>query len=576
MAESDLTLDSVDSSARERLALALGNKFEVRELLGRGGFAEVYEVHDRQLHRRLAVKVLRPDLAWTAGMLQRFEQEARALASLSHPNILPIHFVGDREGLVYYAMPFIEGTSLGDLIRTEGAVEPERAAALIRPILQALAHAHEKGMIHRDIKPDNIIVEKQTGRPLLVDFGIVKQMDEGPGTTASGFVVGTPTYMSPEQALGQSNVDHRSDLYAMGGVLFHLVTGAPPFAGDTSQEVIGRHISQAVPIPSELNLGVPAWLSDVILRALAKRPEDRFQSAAEMADALRSGLQSGPLTPIKSRESLVRQIREDDPTHIIPAARESGPRAGRASDAAQVQAGRRISDVTPLPQPMGRRQGDVRPWLAGRYWAILRAAVFLAALGGLILYFLQGTPQFVARNELILPITLRWSTSSQNAEEHTLAPGEIYQAAMPPDGVVLASWSLVRPWLGDSIGGMGEDYRGNIRIEGMTLMETLRRKVSVEIDSWTGQDRFFAPLITNRTGEEIRLVVNPNSAHPGCQCWIPTGERIPIGYYLLPDDAEIRVIRGGRFAVFRNLDRTVDPISGAVEILVDSTSFRKD
>ena len=569
----DTTLDSVDSSARERLAAALGHKYEVRDLLGRGGFAEVYEVHDRQLHRRLAVKVLRPDLAWTAGMLQRFEQEARALASLSHPNILPIHFVGDREGLVYYAMPFIEGKSLGDILHEEGPLDPERAVALIRPILQALAHAHEKGMIHRDIKPDNIIVEKLTGRPLLVDFGIVKQMDDGPGNTLSGFVVGTPTYMSPEQALGQSNVDHRSDIYSIGGVLFHLVTGAPPFEGDTSQELIGRHISQAAPVPAEVNTQVPRWLSEVILRALAKRSDDRFPSAADMADALRSGLVSGPLTPLRSRDSLVRQIREDDPTHIIPAAAETVTpiRTGRSSDAAAATSGRRAADVTPLPRR--RRSGDSSMLSPRVYWAALRWLVLAGAATGLVLYFLQGTPQFVTRNQLMLPVTLRWTTSTQSGGERTLAPGEIFRMDMPADGTVLASWSLVRPWLNDGTTTLGEDYRGNIRVEGLTPIERVRRRVSVDIDSWTGEDRYFAPLISNRTGGPVLVTVSPRSATPGCQCWIQPGERVPIGYFLLADDAEIVVRSGSRFAVYRQLDRLVDPISGSVEIRVDSAAF---
>ncbi len=540
-----------EESARDRLADALGPKFEVRDLLGRGGFAEVYEVHDRQLHRRLAVKVLRPDLAWTQGMLQRFEKEARALASLSHPNILPIHFVGDRGGLVYYAMPYVEGLSLGDILRTEGPMDGERAAGLIRPVLQALAHAHEKGMIHRDLKPDNIILDQQSGRPLLVDFGIVKQAGDGPGATLSGFVVGTPTYMSPEQALGQSNVDHRSDIYAIGGVLFHLVTGLPPFEGDTSQEIIGRHISHPVPIPSSVNHRVPAWLSDVIARALAKRPGDRFQSANDMADALRVGMQSGPLPPLVSRETLIRQIREDDPTHIMPAATGAQPGDG----------GR----ATGESRAFGRRSGDSPALRGQRVWAGIRWFVVLAAVAAATYYFITVKPELVVRNNLIVPVEVKLDSNV------VVPPGSALAHRIPPDAKVLGGWTVVRPVVGGA--AVGEAFRGNIQVDGLNLTQAVSRIVSHDIDSWTsGGDRYFAPLVTNLTGDSVRVYITAASRPAGCLCWLGPGERQLIGYYVL-DGSTVRVNGRDRFAVFRNLERLVDPVSGAVEIRVDSASF---
>jgi serine/threonine protein kinase len=550
--DSETPIESTEETARERLADALGPKFEVRDLLGRGGFAEVYEVHDRQLHRRLAVKVLRPDLAWTQGMLQRFEKEARALASLSHPNILPIHFVGDRGGLVYYAMPYVEGTSLGDILRAEGPLDPERATNLIRPILQALAHAHEKGMIHRDIKPDNIIVDRQSGRPLLVDFGIVKQEGDGPGSTLSGFVVGTPTYMSPEQALGQANVDHRSDIYALGGVLFHLVTGTPPFEGDTSQEVIGRHISHPVPIPSAVNARVPVWLSDVIAQALAKRPEHRFQSALEMADALRQGLASGPQIPLVSGESLIRQIRDDDPTHIIEAAKGKTLAASDRRSGEIPTFGRRASDAS-------RRSRII--------WASIRWAVVLAAVGAAVAYFITVKPQLIVRNNLIMPVEVRLDSSEQ------LLPGSMLTRMVPSDGRVLGQWTAPRPRLNGQGPELGEELRGNIQVDGLNLTEAISRKVAVDIDSWGPGDRYFAPLITNLTGDSVRVTVGSEGKTPGCACWIGPGQRQVIGYYVL-NESWVRVSSRERFALYRDLERLVDPVSGAVEIRVDSTSFR--
>ena len=534
---------SSGADVQERLARALGGKYTVRHLLGRGGFAEVYEVVDQDLDRRLAVKVLRPDIAWTSGMLDRFRHEARAVAKLSHPNILPIHFIGEAEGIVYYAMPFVEGQSLGELLRRDGALGPDRTLRLAGPILDALQHAHEAGLIHRDIKPENVMVEGTNGKPLLVDFGIAKRLDAGKGMTQTGFVVGTPQYMSPEQALGEVNLDGRSDLYSMGAVLFQMVTGAPPFEGDTSQEVVAKHITEPPPAPSDVDARIPQWLSDVIVRALQKKPAERYQSAAMMLDALTAGAEWGP------REFMSA----------------SGVARGMAasSETVKIQSGQRPVSRAPAVGAATPAAAVARPGRSRSFAPLLGGAAVVG--GGLGLGFLLLTrPVLEFENRLAEPVRL-----SAEGRDQVVEAGGTYRLKLARGGPASVAWELVRP--ASAAGAMGVEMSGTVPLG--------RRRGTVRGTARARGDTtaFFAPLITNATDQPLRVTVNfgLRGARP-CGCVVPPGAtRFHIGYYPLFGNSTVRVEDPrGRWAMFADLGPRIDADPGTVGLRFEERDLR--
>jgi aminoglycoside phosphotransferase (APT) family kinase protein len=509
-----------DADVPGRLARALGAHYQVTRFLGRGGFAEVYEVRDTDLQRRLAVKVMRPDIAWTGGALSRFKQEARAIARLNHPNTVPIHFVGEGEGLVFYAMPYVEGQSLGEILRLEGALDAERTTAIVVPVLEALDYAHRHGLVHRDIKPDNILIESGTGRPLLVDFGIAKSLDgENVHQTQSGFVVGTPLYMSPEQALGQPNVDARADIYAMGAVLFQMLTGAPPFQGATSQEIVSKHLTEPVPEPAARDVRIPQWLSDVILRCMAKRPGERYQSAAE----------------------------------VLAALQQAPPGAG-ADTAARVaaQLGREAPTIEMERAPPARR---------GR-WAWVAAVALLAAALALAWRGRSGA-SIVVRNRLIEPVTV-----SYGGGEHLLSPGDSVRMPLPHGAVLDAHWRALRPrsTAGRELG---------LTLEGAVRDSAPRGVIRRDINVATLGRPIVAPVVTNLTAAPLRVVFrDARGVAVDCDCMVPPGVSSSIGYrdashrsaVEFPDDA-------GRPARIVGRAARADRATGAVPIRLTPADF---
>ena len=269
----------------DRLKSALSERYAITRVLGRGGMATVYLAEDLRHHRNVAVKVLEPDLAQAIGS-SRFLREIEIAARLTHPNILPLHDSGEADGLLYYVMPYIEGESLRERLTREKQLPVEEAVRIIREVADALSCAHSQGVIHRDIKPENILLAAD--HAVVSDFGIARAIDAA-GTerlTGTGLAVGTPAYMSPEQATGERGVDARSDIYALGCVLYELLAGEPPYAGPTPHVVIAKLMADPVPSVRRLRDTVPARVDQALVKALAKAPADRFMTAADFSAAL--------------------------------------------------------------------------------------------------------------------------------------------------------------------------------------------------------------------------------------------------------------------------------------------------
>lgn len=265
----------------------LGNRYEILEQLGGGGMAIVYKGRDTFLNRLVTVKMLRPEFSSDDDFTRRFRREAQAVASLSHPNIVSIYDVGQEDGLQYLVMEYVDGEDLKTIIRRQGRLEPARAVEIARQVCDALQHAHENNIVHRDVKPHNILITR-TGRAKLTDFGIAREATAAT-CTQTDTIVGSVHYLSPEQARGEV-AGPRSDLYSLGIVLYEMLTGRVPFAGDSPIAVAIKHIQEDPEPPEKINPDVPPALSAVVMQAIQKDPRRRFDSALEMSRRMEDAL----------------------------------------------------------------------------------------------------------------------------------------------------------------------------------------------------------------------------------------------------------------------------------------------
>ena len=271
---------------RDRLVAAVGDHYLIEAELGRGGMAAVFQALDIRLNRRVAIKVLPPDLAFNPAVRSRFLREAQMAAGLSHPNIVPIYMVDEVEGVVFFVMALVDGESVAARLKREGSFPVEEARAIVSQVADALDCAHRQGLVHRDIKPDNILLDRATRRPMVTDFGIARAAAEEQRLTVTGMAVGTPAYMSPEQAMGDRDVDGRSDIYSLGIVAYQMLAGETPFKATNTPAMLMKHVSEPPPPLRGRRQDLPSSFALAVERALAKRPEDRFRTGAEMRDAL--------------------------------------------------------------------------------------------------------------------------------------------------------------------------------------------------------------------------------------------------------------------------------------------------
>jgi beta-lactam-binding protein with PASTA domain/predicted Ser/Thr protein kinase len=379
-------------------------RYQVERKLGAGGMANVYLAEDQELGRRVAIKILNDRHANDDQFVERFRREAKNAAALSHPNIVSIYDRGEAEGSYYIAMEYLDGRSLKELIISRGPAPLNVAIEYARQILSALRFAHRHGIVHRDIKPHNVLVDAE-GRVKVTDFGIARA-----GTsqmTEAGSIVGTAQYLSPEQARG-TGVDQRSDLYSLGIVLYELVTGTLPFNGDTPVEIAMKHLSQNPELPSTLRPELPRELDLVVTRALAKDPDERYQSAEEM-DADLERLARGAAVSAETEESATQIMR--------------APTGPMSATAATMIVPPRRGAYAPVPPPPPPVYYDLEEPIHRRpVWPWVAAFLFVlgAAIGGWFLYD-QISTKFAANK--VVPVEMYLNMREQQARDKIKANG---------------------------------------------------------------------------------------------------------------------------------------------------------
>ncbi|HJP65640.1 MAG TPA: serine/threonine-protein kinase, partial [Actinomycetota bacterium] len=281
--------------------------YRIESVLGRGGMGVVYLAEDTRLDRKVAVKLLPPELAGDAAFRDRFIRESQLAARLEHPNIVPVYEAGEADGQLFIAMRYVRGSDLGSLLDRDGPLDPDRAVTIITDVAAALDEAHAEGLIHRDVKPANILLAPGRGsgapeRAHLTDFGVTRRTTSRSGLTQTGQFLGTADYAAPEQIEGK-DVDGRADVYALGCVLYHCLAGQPPFVRESDVATMYAHLRDRPPQVTAARHDAPSAFDDVVATAMAKAPADRYQTAGELADAARPASAGSPLAPARSRRA---------------------------------------------------------------------------------------------------------------------------------------------------------------------------------------------------------------------------------------------------------------------------------
>lgn len=317
-----------DKSLATRLSEAVKGLYTIEGEIGRGGMGVVYRARDERLQRRVAIKVLPPELAFQQEIRERFSREAQTAARLSHPHVVPIYDVGDKDGLVYFVMMYIDGESVGARLKRRGQLPPDEARRIMKETADALSAAHAVSIIHRDIKPDNILLEGTRSRVMVTDFGIAKALSQTSGATLTGvgIAIGTPQFMSPEQAAGEKEIDGRSDLYSLGIVSYQMLTGELPFNAPTVAGILMKQITEPPPDVARKRPDCPDDLTEAVMRCLEKDPENRWPTADALRRALESRAVSGYRPTGTSYRAAERAAMTQRPTSPRPRTGATSPR----------------------------------------------------------------------------------------------------------------------------------------------------------------------------------------------------------------------------------------------------------